>query len=94
MPDTVLTALNLARELDDAILHLRLNEVEIGVLFTERSRRIAARTVVLVSFNEPNRELAEDLARDGYSPHLIGDVRGRNSIMTAIHAAADLARSI
>jgi hypothetical protein len=69
-------------------------EVEIGVLFTERSRRIAARTVVVVSFNEPNRELAETLAADGYAPHLIGDVRGRNSIMSAIHAAADLARSI
>jgi hypothetical protein len=69
-------------------------EVEIGVLFTERSRRIAARTVVIVSFNEPNRELAAALAADGYAPHLIGDVRGRNSIMTAIHGAADLARSI
>jgi hypothetical protein len=69
-------------------------EVEIGVLFTERSRRIAARTVVMVSFNEPNRELAEALAGDGYTPHLIGDVRGRNSIMSAIHGAAQLGRSI
>jgi 2,4-dienoyl-CoA reductase-like NADH-dependent reductase (Old Yellow Enzyme family) len=69
-------------------------EVEIGVLFTERSRRIPARTVVVVSFNEPNRELAEALTSDGYTPHLIGDVRGRNSIMSAIHAAAELARSI
>jgi len=69
-------------------------EVEIGVLFTERVRRIAARTVVLVTFNEPNRALAEDLQREGHTPHLIGDVRGRNSIMTAIHGAAELARSI
>lgn len=69
-------------------------EVEIGVLFTQRSRRLPARTVVLVTFNEPNRALAEALAGDGYSPHLIGDVRGRNSIMTAIHAGAELARAI
>jgi 2,4-dienoyl-CoA reductase-like NADH-dependent reductase (Old Yellow Enzyme family) len=69
-------------------------EVEIGVLFTERRRRIAARTVVLVSFNQPNRELAETLAESGYTPHLVGDVRGRNSIMSAIHAAADLGRRI
>jgi hypothetical protein len=49
---------------------------------------------VLVSFNEPNRALAEALEGEGYTPHLIGDVRGRNSIMTAIHAGAELARAI
>ena len=69
-------------------------EVEIGVLFTPRSRRLAARTVVIVGYNEPNRELADTLAADGYRPHLIGDVRGRSSIMTAIHGAAALARTI
>ena len=69
-------------------------EVEIGVLFTPRSRRLAARTVVIVGYNEPNRELADTLAADGYRPHLIGDVRGRGSIMTAIHGAAALARTI
>jgi hypothetical protein len=69
-------------------------EVEVGVLFTERRRRLPARTVVLVSFNEPNRAIAEALESDGYKPHLIGDVRGRNSIMTAIHAGAELARAI
>ena len=69
-------------------------EVEIGVLFTPRSRRLAARTVVIVGYNEPNRELADELTGAGYQPHLIGDVRGRSSIMTAIHGAAALARAI
>jgi NADPH-dependent 2,4-dienoyl-CoA reductase/sulfur reductase-like enzyme len=69
-------------------------EVEIGVLFTERSRRLAARTVVLVGYNEPNRELAEALDTAGYITHMVGDVRGRNSIMSAIHAASALGRSI
>lgn len=68
--------------------------VEIGVLYTQRVRRIAAKTVVFVGFNEPNRALAEELADCGLPVHLIGDVRGRNSIMSAIHAAAALGRTI
>ena len=70
------------------------DEVEIGVLFTERVRRIPARTVVLISFNEPNRALANALQAEGYAVRMIGDVLGRNSIMTAIHGAAELARAI
>ena len=68
--------------------------VEIGVLFTERARRIAARTVVLVGFHTPNREVARQLAAAGRTVHLIGDVLGRNSLMHAIHSAADVARRI
>jgi 2,4-dienoyl-CoA reductase-like NADH-dependent reductase (Old Yellow Enzyme family)/thioredoxin reductase len=70
------------------------NDVEIGVLFTDRSRRIGANTVVLVGFNEPNRDLAETLTEAGVPHHLIGDARGRNSIMTAIHDGANLGRTI
>jgi 2,4-dienoyl-CoA reductase-like NADH-dependent reductase (Old Yellow Enzyme family)/thioredoxin reductase len=69
-------------------------EVEIGVLFTDRSRRLAARTVVVVGYNEPNRELAESLGAAGYKTHLVGDVRGRSSIMSAIHGAAALGRTL
>jgi 2,4-dienoyl-CoA reductase-like NADH-dependent reductase (Old Yellow Enzyme family) len=68
--------------------------VDIGVLFTERVRRLPARTVVVVGFNEPNRDLAETLSSSGVPVHLIGDVGGRSSIMTAIHSAATLGRSI
>ena len=60
----------------------------------EGHRRIAARTVILVSFNEPNRELAEALTAQGRTAHLIGDVRARSSIMSAIHGAAELGRRI
>jgi 2,4-dienoyl-CoA reductase-like NADH-dependent reductase (Old Yellow Enzyme family) len=68
--------------------------VEIGVLFTERCRVVPAKTVIFVGYNEPNRDLAEELRDADYPVHLIGDVRGRNSIMSAIHAAAKLARQI
>lgn len=73
---------------------IRPGEVEVGVLFTPRVRVIPAKTVILVSFNEPNRALAEDLAGRGIACHLVGDVRGRNTIMDAIHDAASVARRI
>ena len=69
-------------------------EVEIGVLFTERKRKLEAKTVILVSFNQPNRELSEALAKTNRNTHLIGDVRGRNSMMSAIHEAVELTRKI
>ena len=68
--------------------------MEIGVLFTERVRRLDAGLVVMVGYNEPNRDVAEELANADVSCHLIGDVRGRNSIMSAIHAGAALGRAI
>ena len=72
------------------------DEVIIGVPFTERLRTVEARTVVLVSYGHPNRELPEYLAAlDGpWTVHLIGDVTGSNGIMPAIHQAAALARSL
>ncbi len=69
-------------------------EVEIGVQFTERSRTLAADLVVLVGFNEPNRGLAETLSALNKPHHVIGDVLGRNSIMNAMHAGAELGRRI
>jgi hypothetical protein len=69
-------------------------EVEIGVLYTDRVRRIAARTVVLAGFNEPNRQLADDLRARGVNFHVIGDALGQHGIMNAIHGAAELARAL
>ncbi len=70
------------------------DSVEIGVLFTERVRCLEAGLVVMVGYNQPNRELADELARAGRACHLIGDVRGRNSILNAIHAGAALGRAV
>ncbi len=73
---------------------IRSDEVEIGVMFTQRQRVIPAKTVVLVGYNEPNRQLAGELADSGLEVHQIGDVQGRNSILNAIHSGAKLGRSI
>ncbi|MBM4203964.1 MAG: FAD-dependent oxidoreductase [Gammaproteobacteria bacterium] len=70
-------------------------EVEIGVLFTPRVRRITAKTVVVVTFNQPNRDLVTALnPGNRYQVHLIGDVQGRTGIMNAIHGGAEVARRI
>ena len=74
--------------------HINAEEVEISVLFTSRRRSIAAQTVVFVGYNEPNRLLWRSLQGNGPKVHMIGDVRGRNSIMSAIHAGAELGRNI
>ena len=76
---------------------ITLDEVIIGVPFTERVRVLPARTVVLVGYNHPNRDLAEYLAGEGEQPwsmHLVGDVTGTNGIRPAIHQAAEIARAI
>ena len=70
------------------------DEVVIGVPFTERRREVPARTVVLVSYNHPNRELASYLESGDRPVHLIGDVCGTNSLMAAIHQASALARAL
>ena len=62
--------------------------------YTTRTRSVDARLVVLVGFNEPNRDLAQELSAESVAHHLIGDVRGRNSLMSAIHAGASLGRTI
>ena len=70
------------------------DEVEVGVLFTDRSRRIAAKTVVMVGFNAPNRDLADELQDRGVTVHMIGDVTGTRDMFTAIHTAANTARTL
>lgn len=72
------------------------DEVIIGVPFTERVRTVEARTVVIVTYNTPNRELGEALAevKGPWRMHAIGDVTGTNGIMPAIHQAAAVARDI
>lgn len=76
------------------IIKISEGDVEVGVLFADRRRRIPAKTVVFVAFNEPNRELWRSLQGNGPPSHMIGDVRGKNSILTAIHAGNELGRKI
>ena len=73
---------------------IREGEVDIGVLFTARLRTVQANTVVLVTHNDPNRQLADELSVLGIPVHMVGDVRGRYGLMNALHAGAHLARAL
>lgn len=73
---------------------IRLGQVDIGVLFTNRIRTLEANTVVLVTHNAPNRALADELVSEAVEIHQIGDVQGRNNIRNAIHSGALLGRAI
>ena len=68
--------------------------VHAGVLFTDRQRQFPAQTVVLVTHNAPNRELSDALQGVGIDVHLLGDVRGRNGLMNALHGGSELARRL
>ena len=74
------------------------DEVLIGVPFTERIRTLSARTVVLVTYNHPNRELGdylkEELPEMADKIHTVGDASGTNGIMAAIHQSANLVRAL
>jgi 2,4-dienoyl-CoA reductase-like NADH-dependent reductase (Old Yellow Enzyme family)/thioredoxin reductase len=69
-------------------------DVRIGAPFTERHRTLPARTVVIVTYNQPNRDLVPYLEGEPYQIHLVGDVTGTNSLMAAIHGAASVARTL
>jgi 2,4-dienoyl-CoA reductase-like NADH-dependent reductase (Old Yellow Enzyme family)/thioredoxin reductase len=75
---------------------IRSDTVDIGVVFTNRLRTIAASTVVIVTYGHPNRELGEYLAAEPgpWNVHQIGDVTGTSGLLPAIHQAAALARSL
>ena len=74
------------------------DEVLIGVPFTERIRTLKAKMVVIVTYNNPNRELAEYILKETPKMtdkvHLVGDVSGTNGVQAAIHQAANLTRAI
>ncbi|MBA58020.1 MAG: NADH:flavin oxidoreductase [Gammaproteobacteria bacterium] len=76
------------------LIAIRQDHVEIGVIYANRVRQIQARTVVFVGHNSPSRDLWLSLQGNGPKAHMIGDVRGHNSIMSAIHAGNTLGRNI
>jgi hypothetical protein len=76
------------------LIAIRQDHVEIGVIYANRVRQLQARTVVFVGHNSPSRDLWLSLQGNGPKAHMIGDVRGHNNIMSAIHAGNTLGRNI
>jgi len=78
------------------LVSIGTDTVTIGVPFTERARTLPARSVVVVTYGHPNRELAEMLLeeRGPWTVQQVGDVTGTNGVLPAIHSAAAVARAI
>ena len=58
------------------------------------TQELPADTVVVVSYHQPNVELADHLGEQDFELHLVGDVTGTSSIYDAIHSAAAIARAL
>jgi NADPH-dependent 2,4-dienoyl-CoA reductase/sulfur reductase-like enzyme len=77
-----------------ALREITADEVVVRGIGADVERRLPADTVVVVTYHEPNRDLADLLDGQPFGVHLVGDVNGTNTIQAAIHAAAAVARRI
>ena len=77
-----------------ALRSIGATEVIAASLGSDRVRTFPADTVVLATFHEPNRDLADLLVGRGFGVHLVGDAAGTSSIQAAIHGAASVARAL
>lgn len=57
-------------------------------------RTFPADTVVIATYHEPNRELADHLRAAGVTVHQAGNVNGTDTIQAAVHGAAAIARKL
>lgn len=69
-------------------------EVTYEPLHGGREETCPANTVVFVGVNQPNRELADELAGTDVRMHVIGDAAGGNTLQAAIHQAVAVAAAI
>ncbi|MEV0688224.1 FAD-dependent oxidoreductase [Nocardia sp. NPDC050378] len=70
------------------------DDVELVLAGGTARKRVGADTVVLVGYNEPNRENADELIDAPFPVHLIGDATGTRTVDEAIRQGAELARTI
>jgi thioredoxin reductase len=70
--------------------------VTVRALAQGRTRVLDAETVVLVGYNDPDRELAEALAESDYSGqiHVVGDASGTRTLREAIRDGSMVARRL
>jgi 2,4-dienoyl-CoA reductase-like NADH-dependent reductase (Old Yellow Enzyme family) len=69
-------------------------EVTYEPLHGGRAQTCPADSIVFVGANQPNRELADELAHARVPVHLIGDAAGGNTLQAAIHQAVAVASAI
>jgi 2,4-dienoyl-CoA reductase-like NADH-dependent reductase (Old Yellow Enzyme family)/thioredoxin reductase len=77
-----------------ALREITASEVIVRGIGNDLVRTLPADTVVIATYHEPNAELADHLRDAGLSVHLAGNVTGTDSILSAVHGAAAIARGL
>lgn len=80
--------------IDQLLIEIRPGECVLRSKSGQRTRTVPADTVILVTPNEPNRALADDLKGRCDRVLLIGDARSPRDMLTAIAEGHRVARSI
>jgi len=70
------------------------DKVALSLMGGHGTRTVAADTVVIVGYQSPNREIADELADAPFPVHVIGDATGTHTLLDAIQQATLLARTI
>jgi hypothetical protein len=70
--------------------------VEVSIVHptARTTRTIPADTVVMIGYNQPNRELADYLLEEGVTTHVVGDAAGTSDLRSAIRSSSLLGRSL
>ena len=76
------------------ILEITASDVELSTMAGAVINRVPADTVVVVGYNRPNREYADELVDAPFPVHVVGDATGSQTIQDAITQAAQIARAI
>ncbi|CAN5344671.1 FAD-dependent oxidoreductase [soil metagenome] len=99
-PSTVFAALErlVAANIDvipvATITEITPDHVDLSLMAGFGKKTVEADTVVLVGYNSPNRENADELIDASFPVHVIGDATGTRTILDAISQATELARTI
>jgi hypothetical protein len=81
---------------DSYLTDITESDVGVGLLHPTATvnERLNADTVVMLGYNEPNRELYDLLVETGVDIHMVGDASGTRTLQAAMRSAAMLARGL
>jgi hypothetical protein len=77
-----------------ALREIRATEVMVRGVGHERTFSVPAEVVILCTYHEPERGLADALTADGRRAHVVGDAAGTSTIQAAVRSATDIARNL
>jgi 2,4-dienoyl-CoA reductase-like NADH-dependent reductase (Old Yellow Enzyme family) len=76
------------------ILQIGAQDLQVCAVYNSHSFSVAADTVVLVSYNRPNREIADGLADKDYEVQVVGDANSPRYLILAIREGHMAGRTV